>query len=305
MGERLKAGSVIPAFCYDTPYEPQKSFYQLVSGETPALFVFFPNFGHPITRHYVMQYLDSIKALEHVRLVCVVQSKPQTIAAAVPKGALPFELICDAEGVLYDYLDIPKTSSKLKSYSLQAVKILREAEKEGYVADKNAKQQLPLTLVVGNEGEVLFAHYGRSLTDLPADCYAMERVAQELNLEPSEQEDWMDETEEWQDSLQPDEQEQFADQTEWQEQEQAEPQQEPHQEIPTENFYQQEPEEPVAPPEKPQPPVRPQHNLEEIIHTSAKIDYQKSDLPRGKIRYPQNRKPKAVDFSELGFDTEK
>ena len=48
--------------------------------------------------------------------------------------------------------------------------------------EKGAAQLLPLTLVVGRGGKVLFSHYGESLTDLPEDCNAMERVCSKLNL---------------------------------------------------------------------------------------------------------------------------
>lgn len=182
MAKRLKAGDKIPAFSYDTPYEPQKSFYGFLQGDKPVVLVFLPNFGHPITRHFITQYLETIYALRSVRLACVVRSRPETIAAAVPQGALPFELICDAEGALYDYFQIPQKRGMLRCYSLEGMRIIKEARRQGYSPAKNELHQLPLTLAVDGEGQVLFAHYGRSMTDLPADCSAMERVAQELPL---------------------------------------------------------------------------------------------------------------------------
>ena len=57
MARRLHAGSVIPEFRYDTPYRPQQSFYELLEGEKPVFFVFLRNFGHPITRNYIMRYI--------------------------------------------------------------------------------------------------------------------------------------------------------------------------------------------------------------------------------------------------------
>lgn len=325
MGKRLQVGSVIPAFCYDTPYEPQKSFYELIAGEKPVMLVFLRNFGHPITRHYIMQYLESIRALTNLRLVCVVQSQPQTIAAAVPQGALPFELMCDADAVLYDYFDIPQSSSRLKSYSLQALKIIRQAQKEGYVPAKNEPHQLPLTLIVGNKGEVLFAHYGRSVTDLPSDCYAMERVAQELDLMQYMAQDWM-ETATAQEQIEQQEDLGF----ESEEEEIASEDevlalliQDAGLEIPD------EPTEAPAVPEEPQQiqeeqvneaqldevqgNVEPQpekedstkapynESFEEFISIPNSVSHRDSGLPRGKIHYPEHRKPKALDFSELGF----
>lgn len=187
MAKRLKAGDKIPAFFYDTPYEPQKSFSGFVQEGGPVFMVFLPNFGHPITRHFITQYLETIYALRSVRLVCVVRSRPETIAKAVPKGSLPFELICDAEGALYDYFQIPQKQGMLRCYSLEGMRIIKQARQEGYSPAKNERHQLPLTLVVDWDRRVLFAHYGHSMTDLPADCSAMERVARELRLPAQEQ----------------------------------------------------------------------------------------------------------------------
>ena len=39
---------------------------------------------------------------------------------------------------------------------------------------------LPLTLVVGHEGKILFTHSGRSQTDLPEDCTAIREIAHEV-----------------------------------------------------------------------------------------------------------------------------
>ena len=66
------------------------------------------------------------------------------------------------------------------SYSLEGWRILREAKKQGYQPVKGAEQQLPLTLVVGHMGKILFTHSGRSQTDLPEDCTAIREIAREV-----------------------------------------------------------------------------------------------------------------------------
>lgn len=180
MAKRLRPGDVIPEFRFDTPYRPQRSFYELVEGEKPVFLVFLRNFGHPLTRHYVMEYIKSAPALRSARLACVVRTKPQVIAKAIPEGAMPCELICDAEGVLYRFFDVRYEKSRLKCYSLTAMKILNAAKKQGYAPKKGEPEQLPLTLLVGPAGRVLLAHYGATLTDLPEDCTGMEELAADL-----------------------------------------------------------------------------------------------------------------------------
>ena len=36
MAKQLRAGDVIPEFRFDTPYQPQQSFYQLLEGDRPV-----------------------------------------------------------------------------------------------------------------------------------------------------------------------------------------------------------------------------------------------------------------------------
>lgn len=180
MANKLQQGSVIPEFRYDTPYRPQQSFYSLLEGDKPVMLIFLRNFGHPLSRHYIMRYIQTIDRLYDARLVCVVQTKPSVIAEALPERELPYRLICDAEGVLYDFFGVESERSWLKSYSFKALKILREAKKQGYEENRSEPQQLPLTAVVGPKGYVYFAHYGQSITDLPEDCEAMQRVMEGL-----------------------------------------------------------------------------------------------------------------------------
>ncbi len=180
MTNKLTQGSVIPEFRYDTPYEAQKSFYELLEGSKPVMLVFLRNFGHPLSRHYIMEYAQTIDQLQDARLVCVVQTRPQVIAEAVQEESLPYPLICDAEGVLYEYFGVEREANWLRSYSFKALKIINRAKKCGFEENRKEPQQLPLTAVVAQRGEVLFAHYGQSLTDMPENCGAMQRVMEGL-----------------------------------------------------------------------------------------------------------------------------
>ncbi len=173
-------GAVIDRFSYDTPEQAQADFYELCDADQPLILVFLPNFGHPISRVYLTRYMDSLSNLVSGRLACVVRSNPENIASKM-ETAYPFPLICDEAGALYEYFGVQSTNSRM-AWSFAAARIFREAKKQGYQMEKGAAQLLPLTVVVGREGKVLFSHYGESLTDLPEDCNAMERVCSKLNL---------------------------------------------------------------------------------------------------------------------------
>lgn len=178
-------GAVIDRFFYDTPNQAQADFYELCNQEKPLVLIFLPNFGHPISRVYLTRYVSSLDQLTSGRLACVVRSDPNNIAAKLDEQ-YAFPLICDAAGTLYEYFGVQTTSSRM-AWSFTAMRIFREAKKQGYQVEKNSEQLLPLTLVIGRDGKVLFSHYGESLTDLPEDCAAMEHVCCRLVSQSAEE----------------------------------------------------------------------------------------------------------------------
>lgn len=172
-------GTSIPRFTFDTPTKPGNDFYALCEGEQPLVMIFLPAFDHPVTREYLTHYLKTCARLRGVRLACVVRSSAQSVAAATRGSDFPFPVICDAPGVLYGYLGVEQTRGLL-SWSFAAQKIFKAAKDAGYHYDKSAPQILPLTLVVGHLGKILFTHSGRNQTDLPEDCRAINDIVREI-----------------------------------------------------------------------------------------------------------------------------
>lgn len=204
----LEQGSTLPKFRYDAPYAAQQPITELYRSQ-PAVMVFLSNFGHPVTRAVVKDYLSTLDSLQGCSLACVVHSRHESVGRALQGRELPFTMICDADGELYRHFEIPQETSPLRYSSLRAAAILHKAKKEGY-SPKGQPQQLPLTLVVDTDGTILFAHYGRSLTDLPENCAAISELAaqaaaarpqaEEAAEEPAEE----PQAEEPAESLQPD-----------------------------------------------------------------------------------------------------
>ena len=128
--------------------------------------------GGPADRFVTVETLPQLKG---ARLVCVVRSSAQAVAKATHGSDFPFPVICDGPGVLYGYLGVEQTRGLL-SWSFAAQKIYKAARDAGYHYDTKAPQLLPLTLVVGHLGKILFTHSGRSQTDLPEDCAAISEI---------------------------------------------------------------------------------------------------------------------------------
>ena len=175
MSKRFHAGGTIQRFQFDTPSQPANDFYALCSDERPLCLVFLRNFGHPITRSCILAYAQDHALLTDAALAVVVRSQPQSISANIPEGVVPFTIICDPEGVLFDYFAVPSVSA-WKGGSLAARRILKEAKKQGF-REAPGPQPLPVTLLVGTGGRVLWSHYGRTFTDLPENSEAVQRVA--------------------------------------------------------------------------------------------------------------------------------
>ena len=172
------AGTSIPRFTYDTPWSPGNDFFALCGGEKPLAMIFLPAFDHPITRAYITRYLKSRADLKGVQLACVVRSSPKAVAEALEGRELPFTVICDQPGVLYNFLGVE--TAGLLNWSFEAQRIIRSAQTRGMRYNRKAPQLLPLTLVVGKEGAILFTHYGRNLTDMPGDCGAICSLCEEV-----------------------------------------------------------------------------------------------------------------------------
>lgn len=192
MGKRIAPGDKIPFFQYDTPYSAQNSFRALLEQNAPLVLVFMSNFGHPVTRTFVSRYSHSRHKLTGGGFAMVVRSYPEKLAENIGPRSLPYPLLCDAEGVLYDLLDIPSRTGFWRTCSLEAWRILKKARRRGYVMPAHQPQQMPLTLILDADGTVLFSHYGSSLTDVPEDCGAMQNLLAELDLLPEEPEEEAD-----------------------------------------------------------------------------------------------------------------
>ena len=188
VAERICVGDRLPFFLYDTPYSARNRFRDLLQASAPLVVVFMANFGHPITRTFASRYADTYAALHDGGFALVVRSRADKLSRSIGPDTLPYPLLCDAAGVLYEHLAIPTSKSTLMSYSLEGWRILREAKKQGYQPVKGAEQQLPLTLILDRDGTVLFCHYGASLTDVPEDCAAIQSLLEELELTPDYEE---------------------------------------------------------------------------------------------------------------------
>ena len=115
MAERIRVGDRLPFFLYDTPYSAGNRFRDLLDAQAPLVLVFMANFGHPITRTFASRYADTYTSLHDGGFALVVRSRADKLARSIGPDTLPYPLLCDAAGVLYEHLSIPTSKSTLMS----------------------------------------------------------------------------------------------------------------------------------------------------------------------------------------------
>ena len=112
MAERIRVGDRLPFFLYDTPYSAGNRFRDLLDAQAPLVLVFMANFGHPITRTFASRYADTYTSLHDGGFALVVRSRADKLARSIGPDTLPYPLLCDAAGVLYEHLSSPRAKAR-------------------------------------------------------------------------------------------------------------------------------------------------------------------------------------------------
>jgi len=85
---------------------------------------------------------------------------------------LPFEIICDPDQKIYDLLSIEPAPDMESLVGADRDKLMEKgsAAKEcgfSHGDYEGNEQQLPAMFIVGEDGEILFAHYAATIADMP------------------------------------------------------------------------------------------------------------------------------------------
>lgn len=160
----------IEDFQFDTPFEKNKSLYQLSNGKKVAL-VFLRYYGCTICQLDIRKFIERAKDFEekNTALFIVLQSEPETIGYQTNKEDIPFTIICDPQQKLYKAFDIQPAKNKLGLVSLKTLQKMRQSKKMGLVhgAYEGEELQLPAVFLTGKDKIITYAHYGKSAGDLP------------------------------------------------------------------------------------------------------------------------------------------
>lgn len=169
---KLEPGQIMPDFEYVTPFSGEHTLAQTAAKAPKTALVFLRYWGCPLCQydiHLLAQAHESITA-HGGQLFVVLQSDPAGLAEQLgAPDKLPFSIICDPEQKLYKDFCIEPAASMAKMADLKMVGKIVRATKMGikHGAYEGDEQQLPAAFVVDGERKVLYAHYARSVSDMP------------------------------------------------------------------------------------------------------------------------------------------
>lgn len=169
---KVSVGQKLPDFPFDTPFETGRTLAETAkrtAGKTALVFLRY--YGCTLCKYDIHQFAvrhDRIAAAGGQMLV-VLQSDPKKLAEQLKPGDLPFDIVCDPTQGLYKEFDIAPAESQIKMADAATVGKVAKATLAGFKHGEyeGNELQLPAVFVVDPERNVTYAHYGKSVSDVP------------------------------------------------------------------------------------------------------------------------------------------
>lgn len=163
----LSAGMTMPDFTYDTPTARGLSFSEQTKGK-PTLLVFHRYASCAFCSMALSGLAAQCPALTNlgVQVKVVLQSAPEAVQA----DNYPFEVICDKERGLYERFSVFPADSLFALPGDHVHEILPQAAAMfmgGSAPAEGDSLQLPAVFLIGADGVVRYAHYGKDVFDMP------------------------------------------------------------------------------------------------------------------------------------------
>ena len=169
MLHRYQAGDKAADFNYETPWEGPRTFYKSTEGKITVL-IFLRYLGCPVCRMEMAVLKAGIGLLEakQATVFVVLQSSPSTVAAQTGKAAWPFEIVCDPAGDLFRLYRVEPGGFFRYLHPSGLIDVM-QATFRGYRHGRfeGRETQLPAVFVIGRDKHIQWAHYGKTIGDVP------------------------------------------------------------------------------------------------------------------------------------------
>lgn len=168
---QLKVGEQMPDFSFCTPFEKDRTLRETAARAPKTALLFLRYYGCTLCQYDIHQFkvhYDEITAAGGQMLV-VLQSDPERLAGQMTREDLPFDLICDPKGELYQKFEIRPAASMEELADAKAVEKIAAAKAAGMTHGEyeGDELQLPASFVMDQDCRLLYAHYGKTAADLP------------------------------------------------------------------------------------------------------------------------------------------
>ncbi len=169
---KIKNGEVLEDFTFDTPFEEDKSLYEvLAESRNKTALLFLRYYGCTLCQMDIHHFIKDYSKIRETgsQIIIVLQSNPESIRTSTKQSDFPFEIICDPEATLYRKYDIKAASSKRKMVDGKTIVKVTKATFTGFKhgAYEGNEQQLPASFILDKNAQVLYTHYGKSAGDVP------------------------------------------------------------------------------------------------------------------------------------------
>ena len=177
---KLEVGQIMPDFGYETPFAKDQTLAATAEKAPKTALIFLRYWGCTLCQydiHLLAKSYDKIRAAGG-QLLVVLQSDPARLAGELGSAdALPFDIICDPDQALYRQFGIEAAASMAKMADLKMVGKVIKAGKLGFKhgAYEGEEKQLPAAFVVDRQCKLLYAHYAKSVSDMP-DAGELEKL---------------------------------------------------------------------------------------------------------------------------------
>jgi peroxiredoxin len=163
----LTAGAKAPSFNFIDHAGKEWKYPDDFKDHKVAIF-FLRHLGCPLCKEKVDELKASFAAFDAKKaaLVAVVQSTPKRVADYAAKAALPYSLVPDREKRLYDLFDVKKGG--LREFTAPAAfKATIRATFKGHLHGmfEGDEFQVPASFLLSGSGQVVYAHYGKDVSD--------------------------------------------------------------------------------------------------------------------------------------------
>lgn len=168
---RLEVGQTMPDFTFDTPFAKGQTISAVAAEGGKTAIVFLRYFGCTVCQYDMHLLAENYSAItaNGGRVLVVLQSTPENIAAGITPETFPFTIICDPDQALYKQFSIQPASAMLKLADMATMEKIGKAKVAGYKhGDYEGNElQLPATFVVDNDLTITQAYYGKAAGDTP------------------------------------------------------------------------------------------------------------------------------------------